>query len=364
MLAPAASASVTVSLSGSVLTISGDSTDNVVFETGFDTTTPWFTTPAPGTLSAGAGCTQLSANNVECPGTSAPTSANISLGAGDDLFLWSGTAVPLTIDGGSGDDELSGSTSADTISGGTGDDILIGFAGNDRLNGDDGNDVIDGSGGDDRIDGGNGVDKLNGDGEGDALVKQFGNDTIISRDAVADVVECEAGTDVVRADSLDTVADSCENVSRSAETDDPGDSSAKAGPGSSRTPAVNPPFVKAETPELTLTVRRARLPKLGAFADSSPIRLTVRASAACTATTFMLVSTTEAKRLRFRASRTLNRVTEDLAASTPVTVSVRASGRFRRVVRGRRSATVNLRVVCKPANGAAVTAKLAIRLKR
>ena len=357
---PAASASVTLSRSGTALTITGDETDNVLFETGFDTSTPWFTTPAPGTLTAGAGCTQLSANNVECPGAAAPATASVSLGGGDDLFLWAGTTAALTIDGGDGDDELSGGVSNDTITGGRGSDILVGNSGDDRLSGNDGTDVIDGSGGSDRIDGGEGIDKLNGDGEGDATPKQFGNDTILSRDSVADEVECEEGADTVRADTLDNVAASCEDVSRSPATD------GSSGPSLSPVPrgTVNPPSVTVTTKELTLKVRRGKLPKLGAFANSAAIRVVINADQACVATASMVVNAGEAKRLRFRSGRTLSKVTEEVSAAKPAVVTLRGSSRFRKAVRGRRAASVTLQVTCTPPAGKPVTAKLAVRLKR
>ena len=358
--APAASASVTLTRSGDAMTISGDAADNVLFETGFDTSTPWFTTPAPGTLTAGTGCTQLSANNVECPGTGAPRTARISLGDGADLFLWGGTTTALTIDGGDGDDELSGGSASDTITGGRGDDILVGFSGDDRLDGNDGTDVIDGSGGSDRIDGGEGTDKLNGDGEGDATPKQFGNDTILSRDSVADEVECEEGADIVRADTLDTVAASCEDVSRSPATDG-------SGSGSGLTPVrrntVNPPSVTVTTKALTLKVRRGKLPKLGAFAKSSGIRLVINADQACVATASMVVNPGEAKRLRFRASRTLTKVTEEVTAGKPTGLSLRASSRFRKAVKGRGAASVTLQVTCTPQGCKSLTATLANRRK-
>jgi Ca2+-binding RTX toxin-like protein len=67
-----------------------------------------------------------------------------------------------TINGGEGDDLLTGGARNDLLEGGAGDDRLIGFKGNDVLQGGDGNDVLVWNNGDasDRDEGGNGVDEV------------------------------------------------------------------------------------------------------------------------------------------------------------------------------------------------------------
>lgn len=175
----AASADVTVSLSANVLRIQGDDEANMIFETSYDDTTPWFTTPAGTTLVAGPGCRQLESAGVECAGVGAATRAQIDLGAGDDLFLWNNTTVPMTIAGGDGDDDLSGSQGRDRIDGGAGNDSLVGFGGDDTIDGGDGNDLLlGGTAGEDRIDGGP------------------GDDTIYTGSALDDV-SCGDGRDIV-----------------------------------------------------------------------------------------------------------------------------------------------------------------------
>ena len=65
--------------------------------------------------------------------------------AGDDVLDASGGAansVPLTLDGGDGDDVLLGGEGDDTLLGGAGDDVLIGGPGQDILDGGPGDDVI------------------------------------------------------------------------------------------------------------------------------------------------------------------------------------------------------------------------------
>jgi Ca2+-binding RTX toxin-like protein len=74
--------------------------------------------------------------------------------AGDDVLdASSGLAnsVPLTLDGGEGDDVLLGGAGDDTLRGGAGDDVLIGGPGQDILDGAPGDDVILQSIGADRV---------------------------------------------------------------------------------------------------------------------------------------------------------------------------------------------------------------------
>lgn len=357
VLPTAASAATTVSFTGNVIAIQGDSDDNVIYETSFDDATPWFTTPSPATLTAGAGCTQLSPQNVECAGANANTTARINLGDGDDLFLWSPTNVPMTISGGDGDDELSGGQGNDTIDGGNGDDVIVGYGGDDRLDGGAGIDVIDGSSGNDRIDGGPGVDKLNGDGEGDVdfIANPFGNDTIISRDNVRDEVECEGGTDTVIADVLDQVAKSCESIDYP-KSDSPLGSGSGGGSG--------PVTVTEANTTLTLKLTRRKLPKLGKFAAGSKVGVTIRSTAACRATSKLTVSAAQAKSLRYKSKRTLGTASKQLSANKSLTVNLGGTKAFRRALKGKKSTSLTFTVTCKPKTGKSVTAKLTMKLKR
>jgi len=84
---------------------------------------------------------------------------------GDDVLDASGLtdgAVPLTANGGDGDDDLMG---------GAGNDTLNGDAGNDKLNGGAGDDTLNGGAGDDELIGGPGLDVLDG-GPGDNILIQ------------------------------------------------------------------------------------------------------------------------------------------------------------------------------------------------
>jgi hypothetical protein len=100
---------------------------------------------------------------------------DVALGDGnDDFYLWGATAShPITIDLGSGDDTLEITdawASSITVTGGPGKDTITTGDGNDTIN------LVDGAGG--------------------------------------DTVTCGGGIDTVNADTGDTVASDCENVSR------------------------------------------------------------------------------------------------------------------------------------------------------
>jgi uncharacterized delta-60 repeat protein len=104
----------------------------------------------------------------------------ISGGAGDDMLtVAADVAVPVTLDGGTGNDKLSGGAANDVLFGGAGDDSLYGGNGDDTLDGgpgsdhvgyngvgptnsEPGNDVLTGGEGDDWMVGGQGTDQITG----------------------------------------------------------------------------------------------------------------------------------------------------------------------------------------------------------
>jgi Ca2+-binding RTX toxin-like protein len=92
---------------------------------------------------------------------------------------------------------------------------IVGTAGNDRLVGTPRADTLDGLAGDDRISGVGGGDLLLGGSGRDTIDAGPGNDLVsIEYDGARDSARCGAGTDVVNADPLDTVAVDCELVGR------------------------------------------------------------------------------------------------------------------------------------------------------
>ena len=75
------------------------------------------------------------------------------------------------------------------LDGGAGDDLVSGAETNDRVDGGDGSDIVNGGGGDDRLTGGRGQDTLNGADGDDTLAWSDGDD--------ADVANGDGGTDTV-----------------------------------------------------------------------------------------------------------------------------------------------------------------------
>ncbi len=141
-------------------------------------------------------------------------------GDGDDIFAPHLALFPIrgrmVIDGGDGDDQLTGSWGNDTIRGGTGDDVLFDERGTNRLSGgsgDDeislgwasvgsmarggrGDDVLRSATGDDFLFGNSGRDTLEGGGGADLLSGGRGRD-VLDGGSGADVIEGGRGDDVL-----------------------------------------------------------------------------------------------------------------------------------------------------------------------
>ena len=104
------------------------------------------------------------------------TANNIKALAGDDTV--SGGDGQDTINGGAGDDVLNGEVDNDLLMGSTGNDQLNGGSANDTLKGGDGIDTLNGGDNDDTLKGGNDADELNGDAGNDQLYGEAGNDQL------------------------------------------------------------------------------------------------------------------------------------------------------------------------------------------
>lgn len=105
---------------------------------------------------------------------------NDTIGSGssdDKLFGGSGNDHLI---GGSGDDCLNGESGDDQLDGGSDDDILIGGSGNDRLIGGSDDDTLDGGTGNDTLEGGSGNDIMTGGDGNDLFNGGSGNDILIS----------------------------------------------------------------------------------------------------------------------------------------------------------------------------------------
>jgi Ca2+-binding RTX toxin-like protein len=115
--------------------------------------------------SAPAGCTDAYGSGdwseVICAD---PKAIVVQAGDGDEnITLSSDLPVPVTVDGGPGNDWIRGGDGADTFLGGPGNDRLEGYKGNDTLDGGDGDDELSGYAGADHLTGGPGNDTLHPD---------------------------------------------------------------------------------------------------------------------------------------------------------------------------------------------------------
>src|SRR4051794_24908267 len=108
-----------------------------------------YTGVGPAVTSAPRGCEIQDWGAVYCP---MPARLSIVLGPADDNVTVSygfPASLAISIDGGAGNDRLSGGDGNDTLLGGAGNDQLAGYAGNDVLDGGDGNDTVTGYSGSD-----------------------------------------------------------------------------------------------------------------------------------------------------------------------------------------------------------------------
>lgn len=108
------------------------------------------------------------------------------------------TIDEIANDGGSSDQSKDNVlSSTEHVQGGLGNDHLTGSSKTNRLYGFEGDDVIVGLKGNDTIDGGSGQNNLNGG---------FGNDTIFSRNSIADIIDGGADTDTLTGDTIDNIS--------------------------------------------------------------------------------------------------------------------------------------------------------------
>lgn len=106
-------------------------------------------------------------------------------GAGRDTLSAVGLDLPVTMDGGDGDDLLRGGDGDDLLAGGRGADKIWGGAGADVLLGGEGNDVLRGEAGRNLLIGGDGRDQLFGGPDEDILI---GGETTFSRSWAESIV--------------------------------------------------------------------------------------------------------------------------------------------------------------------------------
>jgi len=318
---------------------------------------------APLTITVGAGADDGAAGE----GDSVVAADVVRTGAGNDVVTLAPGAAGR-IEGGAGNDRLTGSGAADVLLGsgpdlaaGSGDDVLDGRGGADDLRGGDGVDTVDyGSrtaavrvSTDGVADDGEAGENDLVQGDIESVIGGAGDDVLVMRDGRAGTISCGAGTDSVVADEADVVAADCETVSRPlvapgvtpSPTPTPG-AGGGTGAGGGGTGAGTgggtgtgggsgaPGGTAAIVPQLTLRAGTLRLTKGRVLVSAACPK---GASGACAGT----LSITTVKRGRTPA-RSLGRLVVALAPGTSRRYAFRPSRALARTLRraGRSSVTV------------------------
>ncbi len=117
------------------------------------------------TVSALANATVIglsSLTGIETISAGSSTGVYIAGSANNDTLNFSGVTLTniARVEGGAGNDVLTGNTAVNTLWGGLGNDRIDGGAGNDSLRGDDGDDTLIGGAGNDVLNGGVGIDTV------------------------------------------------------------------------------------------------------------------------------------------------------------------------------------------------------------
>jgi RTX calcium-binding nonapeptide repeat (4 copies) len=113
-------------------------------------------------------------------GTTITLGKNVNGGNGNDSLT--GTEGDDHVNGGNGNDALAGLGGDDILSGGNGNDTIEAGDGNDALDGGNGDDIMTAGAGNDTLDGGNGDDIMNAGADNDSLSGGNGNDIMVAGD--------------------------------------------------------------------------------------------------------------------------------------------------------------------------------------
>ncbi len=111
---------------------------------------------------------------------------------GNNVIDASQASIPVLVEGGGGNDTITGTAFKDSLSGGNGNDLLFGLSGSDLLAGGAGNDVLDGGAGADTLDGGEGIDRARRRSDvsfvvTDTELQELTGTTLLSSDSLIDV---------------------------------------------------------------------------------------------------------------------------------------------------------------------------------
>ena len=115
---------------------------------------------------------------IEISGTDNSMTIDVKGFAGNDTLNFSDLDGRFIVNGGAGEDAVTGGNSDDHLFGGDDADTISGGSGNDYIYGGYQSDILNGNSGDDEILGGQSSDTLNGDEGNDRLEGEHGNDTL------------------------------------------------------------------------------------------------------------------------------------------------------------------------------------------
>jgi hypothetical protein len=203
-LASSASASTANLVGGTLSFVAAPGEANTVSIAYDPTIAAYRFTDSTATTTGGAGC-GASEHEISCEGAGVQVIV-ISLRDGNDRWTGGDITIIPSVDGGAGDDDLSGLGFLNggdgndtvkgldigaTLTGGDGDDLLVGGAGDDTLDGGPGNDLLIGNDGTDTLIGGPGLDRIDASGDGGKTVDCQGRDdeVVQGRDLETEDVE-------------------------------------------------------------------------------------------------------------------------------------------------------------------------------
>jgi Ca2+-binding RTX toxin-like protein len=179
-LAPAALASTVTVTSGNTIRVAENGNEVNRISVSHNSGTDVYTvTDTAANLNPSAPCTPVNANTATCPGAGI-TRISVDTADRDDTITLDPGTIPSTVleilDGGNGNDNVSGASGPGTLRGEAGNDVvsgrgtLEGGTGNDRVTGSPAADNVRGGSGRDIVDGGDGPDDISGGGNVDVLV--------------------------------------------------------------------------------------------------------------------------------------------------------------------------------------------------
>jgi Ca2+-binding RTX toxin-like protein len=186
--APGALASTVTVTGGNTVRVleTGDQVNQVTvtYDAGMDLYT---VTDATADLTPSGTCFAVDAHSATCPGAGI-TTISVDTDSRDDSIALDPSTIPNTVtqhlDGGSGNDRISGSNGPGSIRGESGNDAVSGHG---TVDGGSGNDTVTGTAAAENIRGGNGRDALNGGAGSDDIAGGGSTDTLFYPDRATSV---------------------------------------------------------------------------------------------------------------------------------------------------------------------------------